>query len=196
MAVSMKGGGGELRPSRKLLGLYYAYFGAFVFLGILSWYVPVLLFAPPSASVVIAVMLLPLLLITMYWMPKYFGTIRYRLTRSEMEWRRGVWFRQTGIVPYNRITNIDIVQGPVSRHFGIASLKIQTAGYSAPNTRSSEIKIEGIERFEELREHIMGFVRGRPPMAVETFSEAKPAGGDAVVGELVKIRKLLEKRRR
>ena len=192
MAGTTEDRGDELRPSVKLKSLYYTYFTAFLFVGILSWYVPVLLFAPLEVPMAMAIIILPILLFTLYWIPKFFGTIRYRLTRSEMEWRRGVWFRQTGIVPYNRITNIDISQGPVSRHFGIASLKIQTAGYSGSTTKTSEIAIEGVEHFEELREFIMGMVRGGKPVAVETYGKGE---GSDVLGELVKIRKLLEKKR-
>ncbi|MEM2082887.1 MAG: PH domain-containing protein [Nitrososphaerota archaeon] len=33
----------------------------------------------------------------------------YKLTEDEIIWKRGVWFKSTGIVPYNRITNIDVV---------------------------------------------------------------------------------------
>jgi membrane protein YdbS with pleckstrin-like domain len=118
----------------------------------------------------------------------------YKLTKDEIEWRRGVWFKKTGIVPYNRITNVDILQGPFSRMLGIASLKIQTAGYSAPSggfSSMAEIRIEGMEDFEELREMMMKFVRGRKPMAVETYEEDDI--DLKILKELMKIRKLLEK---
>ena len=67
-----------------------------------------------------------------------------------MRWKRGVIFRRTGIVPYNRITNIDIRQGPVMRALDISTLSIQTAGYSGQ--AQSEIRIEAIVHAEELRE--------------------------------------------
>ncbi len=59
--------------------------------------------------------------------------------------------------------------------------------------RSSEIKIEGMKNFEELRETIMGLVGGKKPVAVETYDEE--AAGSDVLKELVRIRKLLEKKR-
>ena len=108
-----------------------------------------------------------------------------------MEWRRGVWFKKTGIVPYNRITNVDIGQGPISRILEIASLKIQTAGYSATgHGTSAEIKIDGVEQFEEIRELIMEYVRGKKPVAVETYEEDINV---KILNELVKIRELLKK---
>jgi len=42
------------------------------------------------------------------WTRLYYQSMSYELHEDEMRWRRGVWFRTTGIVPYNRITNLDI----------------------------------------------------------------------------------------
>jgi len=51
-----------------------------------------------------------------------------------------------------------------------------------------------MKNFEELREAIIGLARGRKPVAVETYEEADEES--RVLDELVKIRKLLEKRRK
>lgn len=184
--------GEEFRPAPQFIKLYYFYLLLSIVFGILTWYIPVLLFAP---FVVILGFLLPILAILIfvsYWIPKYYDTMLYKLTQYEIVWRRGVWFKNTGIVPYNRITNIDIVQGPISRSLGIASIKIQTAGYSGPSGGGgmlAEIRIEGMEQFEELRELIMGFVRGKKPVSVETYDEDISL---RILDELVKIRGLME----
>ncbi len=73
---------------------------------------PVLLFAPAIAGMIISAVILAVLIFTAYWIPKYCISMVYRLTDHDMTWRRGVWFKKTGIVPYNRITNVDIDQGP------------------------------------------------------------------------------------
>jgi membrane protein YdbS with pleckstrin-like domain len=182
----------EFRPALQYQTLYYIYFFAIFIVFILSWSVPVLIFAPLIVKLLVLPIVLAVLFFTAYWIPKYYETVLYKLTGNEMIWRRGVWFRKTGIVPYNRITNIDISQGPISRMLGIASLHIQTAGYSGPQKgfgNLAEIKIEGVENSEELREVIMNFVRGRKPVAVATYEDADAR----VLNELVKIRKLLEK---
>jgi len=187
--------GKDFKPSPQLKKLYYIDMFLVFCLAILSWYLPVSFFAPPvvviMVTLVILVPLAPIVMLTIYWIPKYYNTIIYRLTDKEMVWRRGVWFKNTGIVPYNRITNVDIAQGPISRRFGIASLKIQTAGYSVTSAAHSEIRIDGVEDFEGLRELIMSFVRGKRPVAVETY-EAEDID-DKIFKELVKIRRLLEK---
>ena len=73
--------------------------------------------------------LLILIVIFVAWVRLYYQSMWYELRDDEMSWKRGVWFRRTGIVPYNRITNLDVIQGPVMRRLGISTLSIQTAGY-------------------------------------------------------------------
>jgi len=184
----------EFRPALQYKKLYYIYFIAISILLILPCNIPILIFAPLIVKLIVLPIILAVLIFTAYWIPKYYDTVIYKLTNNEMVWRRGVWFRKTGIVPYNRITNVDIAQGPVSRMLGIASLHIQTAGYSGPNKgfgSFAEIKIEGVENSEEVREVIMNFVRGRKPVAVATYEDVDI--NSKVINELVKIRKLLER---
>jgi membrane protein YdbS with pleckstrin-like domain len=186
--------GQEFTPAFQLKKLFYIYLSIITLfiLGIVS--IPVFFVEQIVAAILFAAMILPIIiifLITAWWIPKYYKTIIYKLTNTEISWRRGVWFKKTGLVPYNRITNIDIVQGPVSRKLGIGSLKIQTAGYSATSGAASEIRLDGIEDFEGLRETIMRIVRGKKPVAVETY---EGESSNEVLKELVKIRKLLEKK--
>jgi membrane protein YdbS with pleckstrin-like domain len=100
--------------------------------------------------------LLILIVIFVAWVRLYYQSMWYELRDDEMSWKRGVWFRRTGIVPYNRITNLDVIQGPVMRRVGISTLSIQTAGYSGQAV--PEIRIEGIENADDLRELIRSLV--------------------------------------
>jgi len=129
------------------------------------------------------------------WNILYYKSVVYNLNSTEMTWKRGVWFRQTGIVPYNRITNVDIVQGPLMRLFNISSLSIQTAGYSAQ--KMAEINIIGIEEPEPLRGMIMDFVRAGGVLPAATGGagdgEAQPLCGSEVIDELREIKSILKK---
>lgn len=139
------------------------------------------------------------------WTRLYYQSMSYELHDDEMRWKRGVWFRTTGIVPYNRITNLDLKQGPVMRWLGISTLSIQTAGYSGQSV--PEIRIEAIEQAEELRELIRSLVRqsGSSVQNDGTGSNApspSPAGPGSgsistnllMLDELKKIRSLLEQK--
>ena len=131
------------------------------------------------------------------WVRLYYVSMWYELRDDEMSWKRGVWFRRTGIVPYNRITNLDVIQGPVMRMLGISTLSVQTAGYSGQAV--PEIRIEGIEHAEELRELVRSLVRktglhgdgtGGEPLPVTIPTDQK------IIEELVKIRSLLEQQKK
>ncbi|WFN34120.1 PH domain-containing protein [Methanogenium sp. S4BF] len=132
------------------------------------------------------------------WAFLYYDTVCYLLTPTEMTWGRGILWKQTGIVPYNRITNVDIIQGPVMRVFGISNLRIQTAGYSA--NQMAEIKLQGIRDPEPLRAVIMDFVRSGHPVAAVTGAEntatpafvsaASPSGQAADASVLRELREI------
>lgn len=170
---------------------------------------PMLLAAGPETDAVfMGAVLAGLFLIAVLfivWTRLYYDTMEYELHDDELRWRRGVWFRTTGIVPYNRITNLDLRQGPVMRWLGISTISIQTAGYSGQAV--PEIRIEAIEQAEELREILRGYVRscsGRsdgtgtganvPPVAESPV--ATTGTSILILDELRKIRLLLEQQKR
>jgi len=137
-----------------------------------------------------------------YWVKLYYNSMWYELHEDEMRWKRGVWFRTTGIVPYNRITNLDLKQGPVMRWLRISTLSIQTAGYSGQAV--PEIRIEAIEHAEELRELVRTLVRqsgsGIHNDGTGTSPPAQSATGSMstnllMLDELKKIRFLLEQKK-
>jgi membrane protein YdbS with pleckstrin-like domain len=184
--------GSDFRPAPQLQTLYFVYFiGILLLIGITT-VLPIVIFTEWILQLVTLGMFLPFAIFTAWWIPLYYRTMIYQLSRTEISWRRGVWFRQTGIVPYNRITNIDIIQGPLMRLYGISSLRIQTAGYSAQAT--AEIRLHGIEQPEELRDLILGFVRGSPPVAAETYDQKGGSTAEQILVEIRQIRTLLERR--
>ncbi|RZN38052.1 MAG: PH domain-containing protein [Methanophagales archaeon ANME-1-THS] len=105
--------GEDFKPAPQLKTLYYLYLILGILVGVLTWYIPVLLViarGSDNAPFVVTLGSLPLLgllIFIVYWIPQYYETMQYQLTGNEIVRRRGVWFKQTGIVPYSRITNID-----------------------------------------------------------------------------------------
>lgn len=183
--------GENFRPAPQLKALFYAYLALSIAVLVLPYMVPLILFAPSIVAAAIAIPTLALIIFTAAWIPLYYETVVYHVTDSEISWKRGIWFRQTGIVPYTRITNIDIIQGPIMRALGISTLRIQTAGYSGQ--AAAELRLQGIEEPEALRELIMGFVRGSAPVATGTYAEtASPEM--QLLQEVREIKRLLEMR--
>nr|WP_320161447.1 PH domain-containing protein [uncultured Methanoregula sp.] len=150
----------------------------------------------PNLLLLTAIFIVAIIAICLAWVNLYYESMWYELREDEMSWKRGIWFRTTGIVPYNRITNLDIRQGPVMRALGISTLAIQTAGYSGQV--AAEIKIEGVENAEELRELIRSMVRQTSQHGDGTGGEKPhPATTDQrILDELTRIRILLEEQKK
>jgi uncharacterized protein len=186
------------KPSRAIITLFVvdfilvlAFIGCFTALPALS-----ISDFNPAVTAIIGVIALILLAFFVTWSRLYYDSMWYVLREDEMSWKRGVWFRTTGIVPYNRITNLDLRQGPVMRRLGISTLSIQTAGYSGQAI--PEIKIEGIEHAEEFREFVRSMVRGCTTHSEGTGGTAAPSPkttDQQILSELVRIRTLLEEKK-
>lgn len=181
-------------PSRRYRTLLWQYLALVVLLVILPSIVPFALFAPLVAKVIVLLIAAAIVIPVLYWIPRYYASISYTVGEEDITWKRGVWFKTTGIVPYQKVTNIDIGQGPLSRRLGIGSLKVQTAGYSA-SKQGAEISINGIEGVERLRDVVMPFVRasrvGATPVRHDPAGEA-PAS--SLLEEVRAIRRLLEEK--
>ena len=189
------------KPHPSLVTWFVADFLLVVLLMLCSSYLPVLAFSgiDPLVSLLVLFGIVILSAGFILWVRLYYESMWYELHEDEMRWRRGVWFKRTGIVPYNRITNLDLVQGPVMRALSISTLSIQTAGYSGQAV--PEILIEAIEQAEELRELIRTLVRkgsggdGTGTGAIQRMAGTGTTVDRQVLEELQKIRLLLEQKR-
>ncbi len=182
----------EFRPDPSLKAIHYLDLLLFVLIGIMSWFFPLMVYGPPEVVLLMAVILIPVLAMSVIYIPIAYRHTAYRLTESEITWKRGVFFKRASIVPYSKVTNVDISQGPLSRYFGIANLNIQTAGYNASSGGQPELRISGIKDHEKVRDMIMSRVRSNRPPATQTGS--RPDLNELILAELTKIRELLERR--
>jgi len=75
----------------------------------------------------------------------------YALRQKDLSYQSGLFFHKTTTVPLNRIQHTEVVHGPIARYFGLASVKIYTAGGS-----TSDMVIPGVEaqKAEQIREFI------------------------------------------
>jgi len=196
----------QIRPNPNLKKLYYTYL-AIATIIFLAWILPVtataFIFLPfNSALIVAASLLVPLffsIVFIWYWTDRYYASISYALTDNEIAVHKGVWWKKKSYVPYNRITNINIIQGPISRRFQLGTVLIQTAGFSgaagSAGARPAEAVIFGVKNFEEIKDKVMNFVREIRPVAVEARAEALAPQdiNRQILAELKKISKALEK---
>ena len=53
---------------------------------------------------------------------------KYIVTDDRIEIKKGIFFHNTSITPISRIQHVTISEGPISRHYGLAKVEINTAG--------------------------------------------------------------------
>lgn len=73
------------------------------------------------------------------------------LREFDIAYRSGLFWRKTVIVAFNRVQHVEVSSGPLQRKFGMASVKIFTAGGS-----SVDLRVDGLttERAEQIRTFI------------------------------------------
>lgn len=127
------------------------------------------------------------------YIPAFYRSLEYALDSEAIRMQKGVFWRKRSTVPYTKVTNIDILQGPVERLFKICHLQIQTAGYSGNQTVKAELIMVGIRDGEAVKEQIMARLRGRiaapEPVSAPVASEAELLR--SILNELSALRKEL-----
>jgi uncharacterized protein len=78
--------------------------------------------------------------VLIWWYPAArYRHLRYSLDEVGITIREGIWWRTQSALPRVRIQHTDISQGPLQRRYGVATLKLYTAG-----TRFTRIELPGL----------------------------------------------------
>ncbi len=86
---------------------------------------------------IIGIPFIPLvLLITFFFLDKYLASLECTLTERTLEIKRGIFNRVESTIPLEKITDLQMYQGPIMRMFGLHGFKVETAGQSATATGS------------------------------------------------------------
>jgi membrane protein YdbS with pleckstrin-like domain len=98
--------------------------------------------APLSPLAAMAV-LLPIavlgLIAAWYWPAARYRHLTYSVDELGLLIQEGVWWRAQIALPRVRIQHSDVSQGPLQRRFGLATLKLYTAG-----SRYTKVELEGL----------------------------------------------------
>ena len=128
---------------------------------------------------------------------KYIERLSCTLTERTLEIRKGLLNRVESTIPLEKITDLQMVQGPIMRHMGLHGFKVETAGQSS-GPGGHLVSMIGIVDAHGFREAVLdqrdavseGRVRSKP-------ADADPAptgmGAGDVVGVLTDIRASLHR---
>jgi putative membrane protein len=111
----------------------------------------------------------PIFLVPLYFR---YHTLRYKLDDEGISASWGILFRREVYLTYRRIQDIHVSRNLFERWLGIAKVELQTAAGSA----SAELTLEGMQRYEEVRDWLYSRMRGTSEAHV---APAQPAATPA-----------------
>jgi len=193
----------DLKPEKEQMVMWFIGWGVPTAIGVIIWLI--LLGYIPGSEVPKFVWILCLIgwLILMgliaVWIPAFYKSLVYAINSDCVRLAKGVFWKKNVTVPFTKITNVDVTQGPLQRAFNIGTINIQTAGAGGAQGARPELVLVGVRELQGLKESIMERVRGYNPLRSEEIREKVSKEGEAeilsrMLGELTAIRELLEKR--
>jgi membrane protein YdbS with pleckstrin-like domain len=108
-------------------------------------FVPLAPIAPAIGAALAACVLVGGLVLAYWWPTQRYRYLSYGLDEFGLVLRSGVWWRKQISLPRVRIQHSDVSQGPLQRRYGIATLKLYTAG-----SRYTKVELEGVRHEEAL----------------------------------------------
>lgn len=134
---------------------------------------------------IIGIVLIPFWLIfgRMY-LNRYFGCLHCELTTRSLKFKKGVLFQVERTIPLDKIQDLTFREGPLLRHFGLSTLKIETAGQSAQG--STDMSLTGIVDAREFREKVIDQRDKITDLASSSSSTAPSASVDGDSGDTLK----------
>jgi putative membrane protein len=98
--------------------------------------------------------------------------LEYRVGPHEIRIDSGWLSRTSRAIPFDRVTDVDLEQGPLHRLFGLARVKLETGGSAGGRAEEGILHTISLERAEALREHIRARRSGaEPAVAVEAATD-------------------------
>ncbi len=111
-----------------------------VLIGLLYfWYIDIKDIVKPYFQWILITYLL-IFLLTLFFIRKSFEFKAFAFRQKDISYKSGWIWRKITTIPFNRVQHCEVSQGIFDRYFGLAKLKIYTAGGS-----SSDVSIPGLE---------------------------------------------------
>ncbi len=158
-----------------------------------------LLLANPIFFGLVLFLWLVVMVLILLWIPAFYRSISYSIENDAVRGQAGVFWQRHVTVPFVKITNIDVTQGPLQRAFNLGTIHVQTAGTSGQGGRA-ELRLVGVRQLESIRETIREKIQAYDSTRLEP-QKPEPSAGTTeppilqqILQELQAIRELLQKR--
>jgi membrane protein YdbS with pleckstrin-like domain len=88
-----------------------------------------------------------------WWAHHYFHKLECHLGEKTLRYRKGILVTVEKTIPLENIQDVTFVEGPILRHFHLATLKFETAGHSAG--QANDMHLTGIIDAHNFRNKIL-----------------------------------------
>jgi len=129
---------------------------------------------------------------------KYLENISCTLTDRTLDIKKGILNKTESTIPLEKITDLQLFQGPIMRYFGLHGFKVETAGQSSP-TGGALVNIVGIVDTKDFRQSVldqrdqMGSGGQSAPQALAAAQPLSQSQSDASAEILSDIRDTLHR---
>ena len=188
-----------VKPEKEQKTLWFVGWAIPFILGLALWVILLLFTVDKLVFGLCAVGWLILMMPILLWMPAFYRSLEYVIDIDCVRMKKGVFWRKRVTVPYPKITNVDVTQGPVQRMFNIGIIRVQTAGAGGAQGAKAELRLLGVRDLEGLKDTIMERVRSytisrSEEVKKEVVDESNSEVLRHMLKELTTIREVLEKK--
>ena len=85
---------------------------------------------------------------------RYLANLHCTLTERTLDIKKGIWNKTESTIPLEKITDLQLFQGPIMRHFGLHGFKVETAGQSS-EPGGSLVNLIGIVDTKDFRKAVL-----------------------------------------
>jgi putative membrane protein len=108
----------------------------------------------PLTVMIVTIPIVPIVwLIGRLMVDRYIAGLGCTLTTRTLEVRKGIFNRTESTIPLEKITDLQMFQGPIMRHFGLHGFKVETAGQT--NVAGALLSMVGIVGAPDFRRAVL-----------------------------------------
>ena len=187
-----------LKPENEQKTLWIIDWAIPFVIGLIVWVILALFVERVVFGICLAGWLIVMLLILL-WIPAFYKSLEYVIDSDSVKAKAGVFWRKHVTIPYTKVTNLDVTQGPIERIFDIGTIHVQTAGAGGQQGAKAEQKLVGIRNLVGLKdailERISCYTISAPDQVKEKITQQEDAQiFERILKELKAIRQVLENR--
>lgn len=119
-------------------------------------------------------------IIARFFIGRYIANLSCVLTQRTLDIKKGIFNKTESTIPLEKITDLQLFQGPVMRYFGLFGFKVETAGQTSGGAGGSLVNMVGIVDTKAFRKAVL---EQRDRLHDRELGGGRPSASSAADGE-------------